>query len=99
MFDVRLRFSLLAAACALSWTMLGCASSQQKSSSDQQTAVLYNKDKVVCKRDNPTGSHIPRTRCYRRQDAQNRRDNDQAQIEAIKLGGAIDPIPNDGSGN
>jgi hypothetical protein len=91
MFDVRLRLSLLAAACALSWTMLGCASSRQQSSNDQQTAVLYNKDKVVCKRDNPTGSHIPVTRCYRRKEAQQRRDNDQRQIEAIKLGGAITP--------
>ena len=92
MFDVRLRFSLLAA-CALtlslSGTLLGCGGSRQQSSSDQQTAVLYNKDKVVCTRDNPTGSHIPRTRCYRRQDTQNRRTNDQSQIEAIKLGGAI----------
>jgi hypothetical protein len=92
MFDVRPRFSLLAAcalALSLSGIMLGCGGSRQQSSSDQQTAVLYNKDKVVCKRDNPTGSHIPRTRCYRRQEAQNRRENDQSQIEAIKLGGAI----------
>ena len=92
MFDVRPRFSLLAAcalALSLTGTMLGCGGSRQQSSSDQQSAVLYNKDKVVCTRDNPTGSHIPRTRCYRRQDAQNRRDNDQSQIEAIKLGGAI----------
>lgn len=90
MFDVRLRFSLLIAACAISWSMLGCGGSrQQQSSSSDQQAVLYNKDKVVCKRDYPTGSHIPVTRCYRRKDAQNRRDNDQSQIEAIKLGGAI----------
>jgi hypothetical protein len=94
MFDVRIRFSLLVAACALSWTVAGCGSSRQQSSSDQQTAVLYNKDKVVCTRDNPTGSNIPRTRCYRRQDAQTRRNNDQTQIEAIKLGGAIAPNPN-----
>jgi hypothetical protein len=92
MFDVRLRFSLLAA-CALTLslagTMFGCGGSRQQSSSDQQTAVLYNKDKVVCTRDNPTGSHIPRTRCYRRQDTRNRRENDQKQVEAIKLGGTI----------
>lgn len=96
MFNVRPRFSLLAAcalALSLTGTMLGCGGSRQQSSSDQQTAVLYNKDKVVCKRDNPTGSHIPRTRCYRRQDAQNRRDNDQSQVEAIKLGGAIATDP------
>lgn len=92
MFDVRLRFSLLAAACALSWTMLGCGSRQQ-SSSDQQTAVLYNKDKLVCKRDYPTGSHIPVTRCYQRKQAQQRRENDQGQMDAIKLGGAIDSNP------
>jgi hypothetical protein len=98
MFDVRLRFSLLAAACALSWTMFGCATSSKQSSSDQQTAVLYDKDKVVCTRDYPTGSHIPRTRCYRRNQAQQRRDADQAQIDAIKLGGAMDVTPSDGSG-
>ena len=92
MFDFRLRFSLLAAcalALSLSATMLGCGSSRQQSSSDQQTAVLYNKDKVVCKRDNPTGSHIPRTRCYRRKDVQQRRDQDQRQLEDMKLGSAI----------
>lgn len=101
MFDLRPRRSLLATACALllplSWTMLGCGSSRQQSSSSQQTAVLYNKDKVVCKRDNPTGSHIPRTRCYRKQDARNRQDRDQAQVEAIKLGGAMDVTPGDGN--
>lgn len=95
MFDVRLRLSLLAAACALSWTMLGCASNQQ-SSSKEPTAVLYNKEKVVCKRDYPTGSNIARTRCYRRSDAAARRASDQAQIETIKLGGAVVTKPGGG---
>lgn len=99
MFDVRLRFSLLVTACALSWTLLGCATSRQQSSSDKQTAVLYDKDKVVCKRDYPTGSHIPVTRCYQRRQSQQRRDADQAQIDAIKLGGAMDVSPGDGGRN
>lgn len=87
MLDVRLRLSFLVAACALSWTTFGCGSSQQ-SSSGKQTAVVYDKDKVVCKRDNPTGSHIPVTRCYRRSDVNNRRDQDHRQIESIKLNSA-----------
>jgi hypothetical protein len=94
MLKIRLRFSLVVAACALAWTVVGCAASQQQSSG-QETAVLYNKEKLVCKRDYPTGSHIPRTRCYKRQQVQQRRDQDQAQMESIKLGGAMDVSPGD----
>lgn len=90
MLPVRLRFSLLAAVCALSWTMIGCAS-RQKSSSDQQTSVLYDKEKVVCKRDYPTGSHIPVTRCYPRKGADQRRERDQSQVDTMKLTGAVSP--------
>jgi hypothetical protein len=90
MLDVRLRFMLLVAACALSWTTFGCGSRQQ-ASDGKRTSVLYDKDKLVCRRDNPTGSHIPVTRCYRRSDAQKRRDEDHRQVEAIKLHGATTP--------
>lgn len=89
MFFVRLRFSLVAA-CALLSTLAGCASSSQQKS-DEPSAVLYNKDKMVCERESPTGSHIPRTRCFRRREADQRRASDQSQIDAIKLGGAVNP--------
>lgn len=95
MFAIRHRFSLFAAACALASTV-GCASSQ-KQKSGEPSAVLYNKDKMVCERDFPTGSHIPRTRCYRRQQADQRRASDQANVDAIKLGGAVDPTPGESS--
>jgi hypothetical protein len=94
MFAIRHRLALFAAACALVST-LGCASSQQQKG--DTSAVLYNKDKMVCERDFPTGSHIPRTRCYRRQQADQRRASDQANVDAMKLGGAIDPTPGESS--
>jgi hypothetical protein len=91
MFVVRLRVSLLAVVCALSWTMIGCGASRQKSKSDQQTSVLYDKEKMVCKRDYPTGSHIPVTRCYPRKGADQRRDRDQSTMDNMKLTGAVNP--------
>jgi hypothetical protein len=90
MFDIRLRLSLFVAACALLSPIAGCASSQQKKDGEP-SAVLYNKNKMVCERESPTGSHIPRTRCFRRQEADQRRASDQSQIDAIKLGGAVNP--------
>lgn len=90
MFLVRLRFSLVAA-CVMLSTIAGCASSSQQQKGDEPSAVLYNKDKMVCERESPTGSHIPRTRCFRRREADQRRANDQSQVDAIKLGGAVNP--------
>lgn len=94
MFAIRHRFSLFAAACALA-LITGCASSQQKNG--EPSAVLYNKDQMVCERESPTGSHIPRTRCYKRQQADQRRTRDQAQIDDIKLGSAVNPSPGETS--
>lgn len=90
MFDIRIRFSLFVAACALLSTIAGCASSQQKKEGEP-SAVLYNKNKMVCERESPTGSHIPRTRCFRRQEADQRRAHDQLTVDSIKLGGAVNP--------
>lgn len=90
MFEIRLRFSLFAAACALLSTIAGCASSQQQKNGEP-SAVLYNKNKMVCERESPTGSHIPRTRCFRRQETDQRRAQDQSTVDAIKLGSSIQP--------
>lgn len=95
MFAIRHRFSLFAAACALA-LITGCASSQQKNG--EPSAVLYNKDKMVCERESPTGSHIPRTRCFKRQQADQRRASDQAKMDDIKLGGAVVSQPGENPG-
>ena len=90
MFELRLRFSLFAAACALLSVTAGCASSKQQKNGEP-SAVLYNKNKMVCERESPTGSHIPRTRCFRRQETDQRRASDQSQVDAIKLNSAVNP--------
>jgi hypothetical protein len=48
---------------------------------------------MVCKRDYPTGSHIPVTRCYPRKGADQRRGQDQNQMDNMKLTGAIETRP------
>jgi hypothetical protein len=93
MFDIRIHFAFLAVTCALSLSMLGCGSGRQQTSQGQQTAVVYDKEKVVCKREHSTGSNIPVMRCYRRAEANQRRANDQAQIEALQQRSAVEPNP------
>lgn len=92
MFDVRLRLSFLAVSFVLSLSMIGCGSSQ-KASKGPEPVVLYDKEKLVCKREHSTGSHIPVTRCYRRAEAGQRRAQDQAQVEALQHQSAIEWNP------
>jgi hypothetical protein len=89
MLAARLRFSFLAVTCALSLSMLGCGASQQSSKGDD-TVVLYDKEKLVCKREHSTGSNIPVTRCYRRNEVNQRRDANQGQVEALRLQSRIE---------
>lgn len=82
----------MAGACALALPLAGCGSSQQKAKGEQKP-VVYNKEKLICKRTTPTGSHIPRMQCHRRVEVEQRRDGDQAKIRDLQHGSSIHLAP------
>lgn len=85
----RLQTALFAAACALGAAAAGCATSGQKGNQ------MYS---VECTDSAPTGSHIARTKCYRRIDADERSRKDRASVEKLQFGTAR-PKRADGVGN
>lgn len=69
---------------------LGCAPSKLKAGDDG----------VVCERVMPTGSHIPRTYCYKAAQAKDRRENDQEKVRNIQIGSGLKlPDPPQPTGN
>ena len=83
------RFSLLASACLLALTTLGCASQQSQKSASSGT--------VVCERYLPTGSHLTRARCVKKEDVEARRESDRETIRDIQIGSNLDPSANSGN--
>jgi hypothetical protein len=84
----RLQTALFAATCALG-AAAGCATSGQKGNQ------MYS---VECTDSAPTGSHIARTKCYRRIDADERTRKDRASMEKLQYDTAR-PKRADGVGN
>jgi hypothetical protein len=72
----RVQSALFAAACALGAAAAGCATTKGGEGDKNYT--------VECTDTAPTGSHIARTKCYRRIDMDERTRRDRAQMEKIQ---------------
>ncbi|ACY19204.1 hypothetical protein Hoch_6740 [Haliangium ochraceum DSM 14365] len=82
------RLILWAGSLALVIGSMGCGARQ---SQDEGKTVVYNKEKMNCKREYPTGSHLPVMRCVDRQAEKDRRDADQNSVRDLQNRSAINP--------
>jgi hypothetical protein len=73
---------------ALAWALAlaGCVSAAQPEEAGapgqtQAQATSSDEDEVVCRDETPTGSNIPQRVCYKRRDADERREQDQRILQ------------------
>lgn len=57
----------------LALVMAGCGAQRQAEPTVQSAAASRNDD-VVCRSELPTGSHLPQTRCYSREEIERARE-------------------------
>lgn len=81
------RTLIVAALCILTMALTGCA--WENTNSDKKQKL--GKQKVMCVRDAPTGSHITQLVCYRKTDVKARRQNDRERVRNLQIGGAVVP--------
>ena len=85
----RLEIGCLLALCLFA---LGCAAMQEKTRinnmTDEEVAAYNadpnNTDKIVCRKEKPTGSNIPRRVCRKQSWMDDRTDQDQREIETME---------------
>lgn len=66
----------------------GCLSTSQPDDAGAKQAKL-DSERVRCRREYPTGSHISQMVCYRVQHVEDRRQSDQEKMRNMQIGGAI----------
>jgi hypothetical protein len=87
-FAAACAFSALAAGCVPAWMASGY------NSKDKDQKETSGKEQIICTDETPTGSHISRSRCYRRYQQEDRRAQDRATMEKIQTDSgrpALDP--------
>ena len=82
----RLRWLAVIGALWVIFPLLGCASQNSKS-----------RNGYVCERVAPTGTHIPRTYCWKTSEADQRREKDQETLRNLQIGSGIN-VPDSPSG-
>ena len=83
------RTLVVAALCTVTIGFTGCAWGPNNAKQEEPVG----KQKVVCVRDAPTGSHISQMVCYKKQDVNARRENDREKVRNMQIGGAVVPAP------